>query len=199
MTVLKIAWGRYSTQIQQSRRALCFLPFAICLIQATRQHPGYLQRKNAVFLVHDPSSFIFGIGERQTMDDHKKNQAGTGDELMQFDEFDVPTQSITIKAKRTTTKPGQPRLRQQTGMGAPREIIWNFDKLVVGGSLEADLCVAVSGLQDKHAVFEHSADQYRCQDISGGGLKLNGVAVHSCSLAGGDRVEMGDAIFLFLE
>lgn len=116
-----------------------------------------------------------------------------------LDEFDVPTQVIQIKARRSKSRPRPPTLRQLTGMGAPREQIWNFVQLIVGASTDADFVVPASGLQDKHALFEESAGQFNCKSINGAEIKLNGVAVHSCSLAGGDRIEMGEVSFMFLE
>ena len=130
---------------------------------------------------------------------HNKDDAPTIEDPSFFNEFDVPTRSIEIKPRRSKSRPRPPTLRQLTGMGAPREQLWNFSQLIVGASADADFVVAASGLQDKHALFEESAGQYRCRSLDGATISLNGVRVHSCTLAGGDRIDMGDVSFLFLE
>ena len=116
-----------------------------------------------------------------------------------FDEFAVPTQVLKIKPQRTKSRPRLPSLRQLTGLGAPRELSWNFTRLVVGGGEGADFVVAASQLRDRHALFEEQAGQFRCESIDGSEIRLNGVKVHSCALAGGDRLDMGDVSFLFIE
>lgn len=133
------------------------------------------------------------------MDKRDKNKGPEGIKQSAFDEFDIPTQSIQIKPRRSKSRPRIPTLRQLTGMGAPREQLWNFTQLIVGAGADADFVIPASGLQKKHAIFEESAGQFRCSAIDGADLKLNGVAVHSCSLAGGDRIEMGEVSFMFLE
>ncbi|MFH1811310.1 MAG: FHA domain-containing protein [Pseudomonadota bacterium] len=117
-----------------------------------------------------------------------------------FSEVEPATDVIDVRVRKPQRLSRPARLRQVQGPGAPRDIEWTFNKLVIGDSEGADLRIPAAGLEPRHVIFEQRHQIHFCIDLSPrAGMRLNGLHVHSCSLATGDRLEFGSVVFEFLD
>lgn len=93
-----------------------------------------------------------------------------------------------------------PSLRMIIGPGAPAPFILQGERLVVGRSPDADLQVQSTDLSRMHMELRKTGSEYSCVDLdSSNGVFLNGVRIHSAVLRHGDRVQLGDVIFVYNE
>lgn len=93
-----------------------------------------------------------------------------------------------------------PWLEQIEGPGAPKRILLDKEKLLIGRSKSADLCVDSTNVSRNHVLLRRQGDEFTCQDLgSRNGIFLNGVKIHSAVLREGDCLQLGDTEFIFHE
>ena len=91
-------------------------------------------------------------------------------------------------------------LRQVSGPGSPRTIPLTADRLTVGRSDSADICIDSQQLSRSHAVLEKTTEGYTCRDLgSANGTWVQGVKVASAVLRHDDTVQLGDVVFEYHE
>lgn len=91
-------------------------------------------------------------------------------------------------------------LKQVSGPGAPREFLLTRERLIIGRSKSADIVIDSPELSRRHVLLERDGNEYIVRDLgSRNGLYLDTVKIHSAVLRGGDTLQMGNVIFLFLE
>lgn len=91
-------------------------------------------------------------------------------------------------------------LRQVEGPGAPRNIALERDRLVLGRSPETDIQVVSASLSRTHLLLQRCYGGFAATDLdSANGLYLNGVQVHAVELRDGDLLQVGDAVFEYVE
>lgn len=123
---------------------------------------------------------------------------------------DEPTSTATspLESGRTTRRyhaigpvpraPRPDRLVQVSGPGAPRNLVVNRDKIVVGRGDTAHFRIHSGHVSRSHLVVTRSGPEITFTDQdSHNGTWLNGVRVHSATLREGDTVQIGDAVFVF--
>lgn len=118
------------------------------------------------------------------------------------DEFSAVTTSIHPPLQALQARlPGRAIvLRQVEGPGAPRDLPLTAMEFVVGRSGKAELCIDEPALSRQHATFERRGTEYVVRDLdSRNGTFLNGVRIHSAILRGGDAIQVGSAVFIYLE
>ena len=116
------------------------------------------------------------------------------------EDTDQSTQHIKVRWVAAGRQRTPPALYQDTGPDAPRRVILEKRKLVVGRAPEADLQILSTSLSRTHAVLERTPDGFRVQDLeSTNGVMLNGVPIHSAILRHGDRLQLGDVTFIYEE
>lgn len=103
---------------------------------------------------------------------------------------------VEVPAFRKDGKPFLLELIQ--GPGAPHRYTLSFDKLVVGRSEEADIQIGSLEISRRHMLLNKAGNEYVCLDLnSRNGLYLNGVKIHSATLKDGDRLQLGDVVFVY--
>lgn len=118
------------------------------------------------------------------------------------DEFAAVTTSIHPPLQALQARlPGRAIvLRQVEGPGAPRDHALTATEFIVGRSGKVDLCIDEPSLSRQHATFERKGSEYVVRDLdSRNGTFLNGVRIHSAVLRGGDSIQTGSAVFVYLE
>lgn len=93
-----------------------------------------------------------------------------------------------------------PRLELVRGPGAPREYPITADEVVLGRSLQANVCIDSGLLSRRHAAVRRHGPELKLVDLdSANGVYVNGVRVHSAVLCDGDTIQVGDAVLVFRE
>jgi pSer/pThr/pTyr-binding forkhead associated (FHA) protein len=91
-------------------------------------------------------------------------------------------------------------LRQVKGFGTPREVPLELDEVLIGRTSDAHLTIDSAAVSRKHALLRRSNDRYTCVDLdSSNGIFVNGARVSSKELHDGDMLQIGDALFLYVE
>jgi len=91
-------------------------------------------------------------------------------------------------------------LEQIAGPGAPRQFLLELDEIVVGRSLQATVSIEGNGMSRTHAALRKDGPEYSFTDMnSANGVFLNGVKTHSAVLREGDRLQLGDVLFVYHE
>ena len=91
-------------------------------------------------------------------------------------------------------------LCQVSGPGSPRTFSLVGDRLTIGRSESADICVESQQLSRAHAVLERTPEGYLCRDLdSANGTWVEGVQVVSAVLRDDDTVQLGDVVFEYHE
>ncbi len=95
------------------------------------------------------------------------------------------------------SRPPRPHVIEQIrGPGAPRRIELNGVQIVVGR--EGDISIPSAQISRTHLRLSRQGADYRCVDLeSRNGVYLNGIRVHSAVLREGDRLQLGDVVFLY--
>ena len=74
------------------------------------------------------------------------------------------------------------------------------NSVVVGRSEKADFRVMSADLSRLHARLQRTRRGYECRDLgSRNGVYVNTVQVESAILRDGDRIQLGNVVFLYLE
>jgi pSer/pThr/pTyr-binding forkhead associated (FHA) protein len=93
----------------------------------------------------------------------------------------------------------RPRLVLETGVG-PGEIGFDFGERVLGRAREADVPVPAPSLSRRHASLLRRGTDCILTDLdSSNGIVIDGARVHSVVLRDGDRVRLGDQLYVFRE
>lgn len=88
-------------------------------------------------------------------------------------------------------------LEQVWGPGSPQRHFLARSPVVIGRS-EGEIRVASAELSRVHMRIERSGPEYVCIDLdSRNGVYLNGLRIHSAVLREGDRLQLGDVVFVF--
>ena len=116
------------------------------------------------------------------------------------DDTDQATQHIRVRWVAAGRQRTPPALYQDSGPDAPRRVILENDRMVLGRAPEADLQVHSNSLSRLHAALVRTPDGFKVMDLqSTNGVMLNGVPIHSASLRHGDRIQLGDIVFIYEE
>lgn len=88
-------------------------------------------------------------------------------------------------------------LEQVLGPGSPQRHYLAGDPVIVGRS-EGAIRVSSAELSRAHMRIERIGPEYVCTDLnSRNGVYLNGLRIHSAVLREGDRLQLGDVVFVF--
>jgi pSer/pThr/pTyr-binding forkhead associated (FHA) protein len=88
-------------------------------------------------------------------------------------------------------------LEQIRGPGAPQRHRLAEDRIVIG-RIAGEILIPSAELSRSHLLVERAGSEYRCTDLdSRNGVHLNGLRIHSAVLRDGDRVQLGDVVFVF--
>jgi pSer/pThr/pTyr-binding forkhead associated (FHA) protein len=111
-----------------------------------------------------------------------------------------PTLQRTIRPELLAELARPATLELLKGPGAPQTFPLLDGTLSVGRGRDADIYVASAELSRRHAALTHRDSEWTVQDLdSRNGVFLNGVKVHSASLRDGDKVQLGEVVFVFRE
>jgi len=84
------------------------------------------------------------------------------------------------------------------GPGAPHVFPLYNEMHCIGRARGADILVDSAELSRRHAVLALVESEWRIEDLdSRNGIFLNGIKIHSAILRDGDRLQLGELIFLF--
>jgi pSer/pThr/pTyr-binding forkhead associated (FHA) protein len=121
------------------------------------------------------------------------------DSRIDWDDDEITSESMV--ERRTTTSLRRARvLRQVAGPGAPREFVLAGAALLAGRAAEADIRVISSSVSRHHMRLECDGPEITCRDLgSRNGVFLNGLKVHSAVLRPGDQIQIGAALFVFVD
>lgn len=118
--------------------------------------------------------------------------------------LDTWSESLTTEASIELLMPERNRppamLKQITGPGAPRDLSFTRDEMVIGRSKAADFTIDSPELSRKHVVAVRDGQEIEVRDLeSRNGLYLNGIKVHAVVLRSGDHLQIGNVTFVFVE
>lgn len=103
---------------------------------------------------------------------------------------------ITVDDLVQATKPYA--LEMVRGPGAPQWVVLDRECMVIGRSSRVDLPLDVADLSRRHVSLSRCENEWRCEDLdSRNGVYLNGVRIHSAVLRDGDRIQLGEVVFIF--
>jgi len=87
-----------------------------------------------------------------------------------------------------------------SGPGSPRTFSLGGAELVLGRAPDCELRIDSQEISRKHMKLVRKETEYLCEDLgSRNGIYLNGIKVHSALLRDEDRIQVGDAIFVYRE
>jgi len=118
--------------------------------------------------------------------------------MAQSDEKTVVT---SVKPRAESAGSRQGALELAAGPGAPTTYPLGGNRpLLLGRDPAADVSVASNELSRRHCRLERVGQDWLVTDLgSVNGLHLNGVRIHSALLHEGDRLQMGEVLFVFRE
>jgi len=117
----------------------------------------------------------------------------------EWDEFE----DHTVRTLRPSKVPAQRTQRpdvlaQIEGTGSPCEFVLDFDRIVIGRSVNAHVQIQSSTVSRKHLELKRVGPEFSCTDLgSHNGVYLNGVKIHSAVLRDGDVLHIGDNVFVY--
>jgi pSer/pThr/pTyr-binding forkhead associated (FHA) protein len=89
-------------------------------------------------------------------------------------------------------------IQQVEGPGAPRLLILDRERLVMGRALDADIQFVSSEVSRHHLQIRAIPEGHACEDMgSRNGVYLNGVKIHSASLRDGDTLQLGNVVLIY--
>jgi pSer/pThr/pTyr-binding forkhead associated (FHA) protein len=89
-------------------------------------------------------------------------------------------------------------LRLIKGPGAPKTFALELEEVFVGRGLDAHITIDSESVSRRHARVYRSEDAFACEDLgSSNGLFINGERTTGKTLADGDTLQIGDALFVY--
>lgn len=86
------------------------------------------------------------------------------------------------------------------GPGAPEAYPLSRERLFIGRGRTADVSIDSAELSRRHAVLARVENEWTVEDLdSRNGIYLNGLKVHSATLRDGDKLQLGELVFVFRE
>jgi pSer/pThr/pTyr-binding forkhead associated (FHA) protein len=89
-------------------------------------------------------------------------------------------------------------LRLVKGPGAPKDFKLDLPEIVIGRSLDAQVVIDSTSVSRKHASLRLEEDHYVVSDLdSANGIFVNAERAQRATLADGDSLQVGDAVFVY--
>ena len=97
------------------------------------------------------------------------------------------------------SRPVRPHsIEQVRGPGAPARFVLRTDRVTAGRAPSCDVTIASPMISRQHVVFTRSGPEYSCEDCdSSNGVFLNGIRIQSAVLRQGDRIQIGDIVWIY--